>query len=55
MKDRRKSLVILERKVLRKIYSLCKDVNTREWSDRKNRKLKELDQYPSIMEDITVR
>jgi hypothetical protein len=49
------SLVVYERKVLRKIYGPCLDVNTGEWRIRKNRELKEMYQNLSIVEDITKR
>jgi hypothetical protein len=41
-KTNENSLVVFERKVLRKIYGPCKDVNPREWKIRKYRELKEI-------------
>ena len=49
------SLTVFERKVLRKIYGPCKDVNNGEWRIRKNRELKAVYQNPGIVEDITKR
>lgn len=41
------SLVVFERKELRKIYGPYKYINTGEWRIRKNRELKEFHQNPS--------
>jgi len=41
------SLVVFERKVLRKIYGPYKNINTGEWKIRKNKELKEFYQNPS--------
>jgi len=44
---------VFQWKLLRKIYGPCKDIITGEWRTQKNRKLLELYQNPSIIEDIT--
>jgi len=49
------TLLVFERKVLRKICGPCLDEHTGEWRILKNKELQDLYQRPSIKEDITKR
>lgn len=47
------AILLFERKVLRKMYGPRKDESIGEWRIRKNWKIQELYQRPSIKEDTT--